>query len=112
MAREAHYKSSDYHRAGPDGQSVPKRRPDKTVCHERDGRHPDAGRLLKMGFRRGMVSTRQRNDWPRNVWAVDSNGVAYEGMLTNQGNGQYHGYPMVPKLRFTKHIVAQWSMRT
>ena len=33
-------------------------------------------------------------------------------MLTNQGNSQYHGHPMVAKLRFTKPVETQWGKRT
>ena len=112
LARAAHYESSDHHKAVPDGQGMPRHRRDKTVCHASDGRHPNARQLLRLGFRRGMVSVQRAAGWPRNVWAVDTNGVAYEGSLTDRGSGQYHGYPMRAGSPFTRYVLEQWRKRT
>ena len=111
MARTALYDSSDHHKAAPDSDGVPKHRPDKTVCLARGGRRPNARQLLRLGFRRGMVSVQRASGWPRNVWAVDADGIAYEGSLTNRGTGQYHGYPMRAGSPFTKHVLEQWDAR-
>ena len=110
MAKAARYVSSEYHKAMPDGQSVPKHRPDKTVCPRPSDRRSSAFQLLKGGFRRGMVSGVQRDGWPRVVWAV-ADGVAYEAILSNQGSGEYHGYPMKARSHFTRHILMQWGQR-
>lgn len=111
MAADARYASSSYHRAVPDGGSAPMPRPDKTICSWRDGRYPDALKLLRTGFRRGMVSTNKQGAWPRNVWAVDCDGTAYEAQLSNREVGQYHGYPMKMAEAFTRHVLLEWEKR-
>jgi hypothetical protein len=47
---------------------------------------------LRWSFRRGLVSRRQRDGWPQNVWAITPAGEPVEAQL--EGNGVYHGYPM------------------
>ncbi len=58
-----------------------------------------------------MVSMARRGNWPQNVWAVDDNGVVYEAQLTNQGTGEYHGYPMKLGDCFADFVVAEWTRR-
>ena len=58
-----------------------------------------------------MFSTRFRNGWPQNVWAVDGDGVVYEAQLTNREAGEYHGYPMRLGDRFAEFLAAQWEKR-
>ena len=58
-----------------------------------------------------MVSVQQRGGWPRNVWAVDANGIAYEAQLSNQDSGQYHGYPMMAAAASTQHVLSEWRRR-
>ena len=68
-------------------------------------------RSLTAGFRRGMVSQQIRRGWPRNVWAVDEDGVVYEAQLSNAETGEYHGYPMKRDDGFTAFIAAEWERR-
>ena len=58
-----------------------------------------------------MVSERRRGDWPQNVWAVDEEGVVYEGQLGNLEMGEYHGYPMKQDDGFAGFIRAEWKRR-
>ncbi|MBF0155416.1 MAG: hypothetical protein HQL64_16905 [Magnetococcales bacterium] len=55
-----------------------------------------------------MVSEQQRNGWPQNVWAVDSNGVPLEAQLENEGLGSYHGYPMPEGDPFRENVLQRW----
>jgi len=48
--------------------------------------------LLREGLRRGLVSRRQRDGWPQNVWAITPGGQPLEAQF--KGYGVYHGYPM------------------
>lgn len=104
LATQARYKQSDYHRDNRTGW-----RRDKTKCPE----HVDvdtAEALLVDGIRRRMFSTQRRQTWPQRVWAV-AEGVVYEAQLTNNGQGEYHGYPMRTGDRFADYLAAQWEVR-
>ena len=67
--------------------------------------------LLSSGFRRCMVSERERQGWPQNVWAVDDAGAVYEAQLSNSETGEYHGYPMKVDDGFTSFIAREWERR-
>ena len=112
MERDARYRSSSYHRfaalcSGPESTMV--FRPDKTVCDMPASRK--ATDLLRLGFRRGMVSEQRRNGWPQNVWAVDADGIVYEAQLSNSGLGEYHGYPMKQGDSFAGFVGKEWEKR-
>lgn len=108
MAREAQYRSSDYHKTGP--KAV--RRGDKTVCRLPTAHNEvNAPDLLRSGFHRGMVSEQKRGGWPQNVWAVDADGIVYEAQLSNLGLGEYHGYPMTKGDGFAVFISKEWESR-
>ena len=108
MAREAHYRSSDYHKSGP--TALPRR--DKTVCDLPTSHNAiNATDLLRSGFRRGMVSEQKHGGWPQNVWAVDADGIVYEAQLTNSGLGEYHGYPMTKTDSFAAFVSKEWENR-
>ena len=115
MARQAQYKPSPYHKprsSGPNFDLMPRPRPDKTLCDTLAVKGPtDASCLLRAGFRRGMISVQEYGGWPQNVWAVDAEGVVYEGQLSNRGNGEYHGYPMKNDEHFVLHIQKEWDNR-
>ena len=115
MERTAQYRSSPYHksRSLPMGlRTAPAPRPDKTICDSPMlGNSRSAGDLLKSGFRRGMVSEQSRRGWPRNVWAVDDDGIVYEAQLSNSEIGEYHGYPMKQDDSFASFIDQEWRSR-
>lgn len=112
MAERVGYSPSPYHKSDLSvaRSSVP--RPDKTVC---DGSASidcrDATGLLKAGILRGMISTRIRQGWPQNVWAVDGEGIVHEAQLGNSGLGEYHGYPMKADDNFTRVVRKEWEER-
>ena len=115
METTARYRPSPYHKTRPlSGRQpvAPAPRPDKTICDSPSaGTCPNAIELLRAGFRRGMVSRQIRRGWPRNVWAVDEDGVVYEAQLSNAETGEYHGYPMKQGDGFAAFIAAEWERR-
>ena len=115
METMATYRPSPYHKSGLSAaglQTAPAPRPDKTICDgPTSGSGRNAAELLKSGFRRGMVGEQRRGDWPQNVWAVDEEGVVYEGQLGNLETGEYHGYPMKQDDSFASFIRDEWKKR-
>lgn len=68
-----------------------------------------AKNLLKRGFQKGLVSDRNVNGWPKNVWAVSDDGVPLEAQLENPTVGSYHGYPMPDSDPLASEVVSQWG---
>jgi hypothetical protein len=64
--------------------------------------------ILREGIRKGLISTRLANGWPRNIWAVAPNGVPLEAQLENPEKGIYHGYPMQPSDPLTGAVLSRW----
>jgi hypothetical protein len=68
---------------------------------------------LREAIRCGCVSRDFRGNFPSRVWAF-VNGVLHEARLTNEGSGEYHGFPLQyeeqqPKdpdrlLRYAPHV--------
>jgi hypothetical protein len=83
---------------------------DKTLC---DGakilNRALALKLLREGFRRGLVSIQIRDGYPQNVWALTDEGIPLEAQLENPGNGTYHGYPMPEDDAFRDKVIAKWE---
>ena len=112
MENTASYRPSPYHKSsgGPETDAAP--RPDKTICDgPATGGHRKPLLLLRAGIRRGMVSRQTRRGWPRQVWAVGDDGVVYEGQLSNEQTGEYHGYPMKKGDGFAGFIGEEWERR-
>lgn len=115
MASKVSYGGNPEHKRNPGDfyllpPAVP--RQGKSLCDFADVyRRREALRLVREGFRRGLVSVQQRNGWPQNVWAVADNGVALEAMLENAETGAYHGYPMLPTDPLIGEIHARWGGR-
>ena len=65
--------------------------------------------LLKAGLRKGLVSDRDTNGWPKNIWAVSKSGVPLEAQLENQILGIYHGYPMPESDPLASEVVKRWG---
>jgi hypothetical protein len=87
-------------------------RPGKTLC---DGEGPflkaEAIELLKSGLAKGMVSVRNNNGWPQNVWAISHTGEIFEAQLENSILGIYHGYPMPKDDDFRSEVIREWKKR-
>lgn len=85
-------------------------RPGKTLC---DGvnifQRAVALRLLREGIRRGLISEQKRGNFPKNIWAVTTEGVPLEAALDNEVTGSYHGYPIPKDDEFGKKVVKKWN---
>lgn len=87
-------------------------RPGKTLCDgERQIAKEEAQELLTLGMRKGLVSVRERDGWPQNVWAISSSGEVFEAQLENSTMGTYHGYPLTQDDDFREFVKREWSGR-
>jgi len=69
----------------------------------------EAKALLQVGFRSGLVSDRMIGDWPKNVWAVTSDGFAIEAQRENATRGVYHGYPLPETDPMSQEVRRRWE---
>ena len=84
-------------------------RPDKTLC-DTVGifKRNEATRLLKKGVRKGLVSIKEKNGFPQNIWTISKEGHPLEAQLENQDQGIYHGYPMPENDPFRQLVLQKW----
>lgn len=70
----------------------------------------EALNLLREGIRRGLVSDREVQGWPKNVWAVIERDrpIPLEAQLENSGTGCYHGYPMPGSDPLAVEVIMRW----
>jgi hypothetical protein len=98
LAGRAGYGGNPQHKRNPgDFQLTPPFDPrqHKTLCDDAAVfKRDEAMRLLRAGIRQGLISVRDVNGWPKNVWAVSHSGVPVEAILENEVAGIYHGYAM------------------
>jgi len=64
---------------------------------------------LKKGAARCLISDRNVDGFPKNIWSVTDDGVPLEAQLENPVKGTYHGYPMPESDPFTAQILARWE---
>ena len=111
LASDARYVGSAHHKREPmdygfDPPVNP--RENKSVCGP--VRRAEAEALFREGVRRRMVSAFCKGELPKYVWAVDSDGRAYEAVL---GSGRdYHGYVLSrddPDQR--DEVIEEWHKR-
>lgn len=62
---------------------------------------------LRQGLRRGLVSKREVDGWPQNVWAVTEDGMPLEAQ--RDADGSYHGYPMPADDPMHEAIRRRWG---
>jgi hypothetical protein len=87
-------------------------RPDKTLCDTAGiFKRNEATRLLKKGVRKGLVSIREKNGFPQNIWTISKEGHPLEAQLENQDQGIYHGYPMPENDPFCQVVLEMWRNR-
>lgn len=63
--------------------------------------------LLKRGVMLGLWSDQNDGDVPRLLWTIDENGWIFELRITNSGQAQYHGYPVLPGDAFARHVLVR-----
>ena len=67
----------------------------------------DALRYLRLGLKRGAVSERSVDGWPKIVWAVTDDGIPSEAQRDRAGS--YHGYPMPSEDPMATEIGRFWN---
>ena len=109
------YEGANFHKLHPgDYGFVPpvNPRPSKSPCDElRPVLRKEAEILFRKGVASGMVSRFEPGGTPKYVWAVDSEGEAYEAK-TKPPDTAYHGYRIgedEPEMR--RYILDEWKIR-
>lgn len=63
--------------------------------------------LLKRGVMLGLWSDQNNGDAPSLLWTIDQSGWIFELRITNPGQAQYHGYPVLPGDAFARHVLVR-----
>ena len=114
LVDEAQYTGSPYHKRRPadygfDHPVSP--RPHKSVCAgNRSLKIREAKALFRDGIKRGMFSDFRGDRLPKYVWAVDSNGHAYEAKL-ERNSPNYHGYELENADAMRRVVIDEWKAR-
>lgn len=96
VAQQVSYIGSREHKDIPSFAGQPKLRADASICPRSIGDKNLVTDWLRIAIRRGAIDGCWRGGFPRYVWYKDGETV-YEAMLTNQGLGEYKGYPLGPE---------------
>jgi len=112
---DARYTGSAHHkRQGADyGFNPPANpRPNKSLCDGgRSVGRDEAEALFREGVQRGMISTYRQDGLPKYVWAVASDGRAFEAKV-ERGSRHYHGYELGDDDRIMRRLViTEWRGR-
>lgn len=63
--------------------------------------------LLVRGVMLGLWSDQSNGDAPSLLWTLDESGWIFELRITNPGQAQYHGYPVLPGDAFARHVLVR-----
>ncbi len=63
--------------------------------------------LLRRGVMLGLWSDQNSGDAPSLLWTIDDTGWIFELRITNAGQAQYHGYPILPGDAFARHVLVR-----
>ncbi|CAE6768170.1 hypothetical protein R69619_03714 [Paraburkholderia nemoris] len=63
--------------------------------------------LLTRGVMLGLWSDQNDGDAPSLLWTIDESGWIFELRITNAGQTQYHGYPVLPGDAFARHVLVR-----
>ena len=84
---------------------------ERTYCDEHAGFGKESRNriptLLVRGVMLGLWSDQNDGDAPSLLWTIDENGWIFELRITNSGQAQYHGYPVLPGDAFARHVLAR-----
>jgi len=113
LADRVNYGGNPEHKRNPgDFGLVPPSQPraDKTLCDTvKVFSRTEATRLLREGVSKGLISEREQNGYPQNIWVVTEEGWPLEAQLENAERGAYHGYPMPETDPFREEVLAGWK---
>lgn len=63
--------------------------------------------LLARGVMLGLWSEQNDEGVPSLLWTIDESGWIFELRITNSGQAQYHGYPVLPGDAFARHVLGR-----
>lgn len=102
IVTRARYTGSPYHRSpGSKAGPVAKRAGLSSRCPP-NWTNALATEALRKALTEAKVSYHWEGGFPRYIWHLDGD-VLYEARLTNQGTGEYHGYPLEDKWQWPKN---------
>jgi len=82
---------------------------ERTYCdaHAKFGKenHHRIPALLIRGVMLGLWSAQNNQNAPSLLWTPDESGWIFELRMTNPGQLQYHGYPVLPGDAFARHVL-------
>jgi hypothetical protein len=93
IAARASYVGSSEHKSYPSFAGPPKLRADATKCDPALADPAELTQWLREAIMSGRVGPPWLGDFHRYVWYLRGD-ICYEGMLVNQGLGQYKGYQL------------------
>lgn len=113
LAKSVSYGGNPEHKKNPGdfGLTPPSApRPGKSLCDTVEVFSREVAlKYLRSGLKRGLVSERETNGWPQNIWSVTDAGEALEAQLENPELGSYHGYPMPASDPMSSEVVRRWN---
>jgi hypothetical protein len=84
---------------------------ERTYCDEHAGfgkaQFKKIDTLLKRGVMLCLWSEQNDEDVPSLLWTIDETGWIFELRITNTGQLQYHGYPVLPGDAFARHVLVR-----
>jgi hypothetical protein len=94
LATRVKYVGSPEHKDAPSFAGQPKPRADASKCDRGLAfKQEEVTEWLRSAIRRGAISGVLEGDFPRYAWHKEDD-IVYEARLTNQGVGEYKGYPL------------------
>jgi hypothetical protein len=63
--------------------------------------------LLARGVMLGLWSDQNDDGIPRLLWTIDDSGWIFELRITNVGQAQYHGYPILKSDAFARQVLVR-----
>lgn len=97
------YTGSPYHRSPGSKAGPTAKRAGVTSKCPPTWTNASATEALRRSIFEARVSQYWEGGFPRYVWYLDGD-VLYEARLTNQGNGEYHGYPLEDRWQWPKQL--------
>ncbi len=84
---------------------------ERTYCDAHAGFGKDSferiPKLIERGVRLGLWSDQNDGDNPSLLWTLDESGWIFELRITNSGQAQYHGYPILRGDAFARCVLVR-----
>ena len=84
---------------------------ERTYCDAHAGFSKDSferiPKLIERGVRLGLWSDQNDGDTPSLLWTLDESGWIFELRISNSGQAQYHGYPVLRGDAFARYVLVR-----